>query len=142
MRNYINYIFSLILNKMGASGSRVYEDNDDLGEIENIIWIDLNVNSEENKEHIEELESYVYFNVKCFNNVEESIDYIKKIQFKETTIIVDGRLYIEFINKFKEDLKVICIIPKIVIFTKSKKEFLNNNKEYEEIINHPFFFFF
>ena len=141
MRNYINYIFSLILNKMGASGSRVYEDDDDLGEIENIIWIDLNVNSEENKEHIEELESYVYFNVKCFNNVEESIDFIKKIQFKETTIIVDGRLYIEFINKFKEDLKDICIIPKIVIFTKSKKEFLNNNKEYEEIINHPFFNF-
>ena len=126
MRNYINYIFSLILNKMGASGSRVYEDDDDLGEIENIIWIDLNVNSEENKEHIEELESYVYFNVKCFNNVEESIDFIKKIQFKETTIIVDGRLYIEFINKFKEDLKDIFIIPKIVIFTKSKKEFLNN----------------
>ena len=126
---------------MGASGSSVYEDGDDLDEIENIIWIDLNVDSEENKEHLEELESYVYFNVKCFNNVRESIDYIKEIQFEETTIIVDGRLYIEFINKFKEDLKNICIIPKIVIFTKSKKEFLNQNKEYEETINHPFFNF-
>ena len=127
---------------MGATGSSIYDDEDDDQEgIENIIWIDLNIDSEENKESIEELESYVYFNVKCFKNVKESIDYIKEIQFEETTIIVDGRLYIEFINKFKENLKDICIIPKIVIFTKSKKEFLNSNKEYEDVINHPFFNF-
>ena len=107
--------------------------------ISNIIWIDSNVDNEENRGYLKDLQSYNYFKIKCFKNIDEAINIIKKIEFEETYIILSGRLYIKFIEKFKENLKDVYIIPKIIIFTENKDKFIEYNKEYSNILNHPFY---
>ena len=114
---------------MGIGGSKKYEKM-------NIIWIDPNVNDKENKDYVKELRDLGFLKIKCFNEVEDSIDYIKQIKFKTTKIIVSGSFYIYFISKFKENLRVMNVIPEIIIFTRHKKEFIENNKS---IINHPYY---
>ena len=107
--------------------------------ISNIIWIDQNVDNEENNGYLKELKNYNYFKIKCFKNIDEAINEIKKIEFEETYIILSGKLYITFIEKFKENLKDMYIIPKIIIFTGNKEKFIEYNKEYSSILNHPFY---
>ena len=89
-----------------------------------IIWLDQKVNNEENKKFVKELEELGYKNIKLFQKVNEAIEYMKSIQFEETKIIVNERLFSEFINKFKINIKDICIAPKINIYTNKKEIFL------------------
>ena len=98
--------------------------------ISNVIWIDENIDNEESKGYRKELEKIWYLKVKCFKDTKEAIDYLKEIEFKETKIIVNGRLYIEFINIFIENLREINVIPKIIIFEKEKELFIQNNQQY------------
>ena len=107
--------------------------------ISNVMWIDKNVDNEENKGYRKYLESIWYLKLKCFKNINEAIEYLKEIQFVETKIIISGRLYIEFINIFIENFKEINVIPKIIIFTNNKKLFIKNNEKYLEFINHSFY---
>ena len=86
----------------------------------NVIWFDENYDNEENTGYINELKEYHNLKIKCFKDIEEGMKYIKTIEFVETNIIISGRLYGKFIDKFKEELKDIYIIPKIIIFTKNK----------------------
>ena len=109
--------------------------------ISNVIWIDENIDNEESKGYRKELEKIWYLKVKCFKDTKEAIDYLKEIEFKETKIIVNGGLYIEFINIFIENFKEINVIPKIIIFTNNKKLFIKNNEKYLEFINHSFYNF-
>ena len=117
---------------MGIGGSKKYEKM-------NIIWIDPNVNDKENKDYVKELRDLGFLKIKCFNEVEDSIDYIKQIKFKTTKIIVSGSFYIYFISKFKENLRVMNVIPEIIIFTRNKEKFIEYNKKDENIINHPYY---
>ena len=94
--------------------------------ISNIIWVDSNVDNEENSKYQKELESIWYIKLKCFKNIKDSINYIKQIKFVETKIIISGRLYIEFIDTFIKNINNINVIPKIIIFTKNKDNIINN----------------
>ena len=105
----------------------------------NIIWFDENYDNKENIKYLNELKEYHNLTITCFKEIEEGIKFIKKIKFVETNIIISGRLYRKFINKFKKKLKEIYIIPKIIIFTKDEKEFLKNNKEYNNNDIHSFY---
>ena len=107
--------------------------------ISNILWVDSDIEKEENNIYKEELESIWYLKLKYFYNVKEAINYTKKIQFIETKIIVSGQLYIEFIENFIQNLNEINVIPKIIIFETQKELFLENNIQYENLINHPFY---
>ena len=89
----------------------------------NVIWIDANISSEKNKLYLKELKKIKNLNVTAFDNIEEGIKSIKSIQFKETKVIVSGKLFSSFVNRLYENLSKINVIPKIIIFT-SKKTFL------------------
>ena len=107
----------------------------------NVIWIDSNINNEENNRCIKEIESVLHLKVNCFKNAKEAINYLKEIQFIETKIIISGKLYKEFLEIFIEKLKEINVIPKIVIFEKEKELFIKNNQQYKKFINHSFYNF-
>ena len=100
----------------------------------NVIWIDENYDNEENTVYLNELREYHNLKIK-----DEGMKYIKSIEFEETNIIITGKLYTNFIQKFKEELKDIYIIPKIIIFTKNINDFLKNNYEYKNYINNSFY---
>ena len=107
---------------------------------ENVIWIDENVDNDENTFYQKELNSLGY-NVQCFKSVDEGFELIKTIKFESTKIIISGRLYIKFIKKFIDNMNILYVIPKIIIFTRNKTGFIKSNKANEDIINHPFFNF-
>ena len=102
----------------------------------NVIWIDANINSIENKLYFEELKKINKLKVTAFDNVEKAISEIKFIQFKETKVIVSGRLFNDFVNQLYENLSEINVIPKIIIFTRHKDLFI---RKYKNILdNNPF----
>ena len=100
-----------------------------------IIWIDRNIYNEENLGYVKELEELGYKKLRLFETVTEAFDYMKSILFEETKIIVSGRLFSEFISAFKKNITNMCFVPKIIIFTREKEKFLENNKDYEKIEN-------
>ena len=99
----------------------------------NIVWIDiyvndvLELNTNENKDYLKILKSLSNFKVKCFNDVYESMIYLKSIRYEETFIIVSGRLYTELIQNLNKNYSDLYILPKIIIFTKKKNTFKNEN---------------
>ena len=101
----------------------------------NIIWIDPNIDNEQNTKYAEEINSMNSFKLKLFKEVEPAINYIKDIKFEETKVIVSGRPYSEFVNKFKENLTKIYVTPKIIVFTSTKNGFLFYNKGYNDADN-------
>ena len=62
------------------------------------------------------------------------------MKFSETNIIVSGRFYEDFISAFEENLSEIYIVPKIIIFTSSKKTFLKKNKNYDVKKKNSFYY--
>ena len=99
------------------------------------IWIDPEIFNEENMGYAKEIEEKYSIEFFLFKTIDEAIDFIKLIDFKETKIIISGKFYIEFIKVFKENITAICVAPKIIIFTSNEKKFLVYNKEYENINN-------
>ena len=73
--------------------------------------------------------------LRTYKNTDEAVTYLKEIRFDETIIIVSGRLYSELVEKFKENLLGLYIIPKIIVFTSTKTSFLEFNKDYENESN-------
>ena len=104
----------------------------------NVIWINRDLNSEENRKYFEELNNLISLNIRTFENLDMAIDYLKYIQFQETKIIINGELYPEFVKKFKENIIDMCIAPKIIIFTKNKERFNDNNKNYNKELFYNF----
>ena len=94
-----------------------------------VIWVDPNIDNPENSRYVKDLQNYKYINVKCFKQVKSAIYEIKKIQFEETIIILSGKLYFDFIEQFKENIKEINIIPKFIIFSSKLDKLPNDKKE-------------
>ena len=88
------------------------------------IWIDSNIDSIENKQYYKEFLSINNLEIECFKTVEDALSFIFSIHFEDTIIILNSKLYNDFIGKLKEKINIIYIIPKIIIFTSSKENFL------------------
>ena len=96
-----------------------------------IIWIDENIDNEENTIYLKELESIGLLNVRLFKQIDKAINHMKYIDFQETKVIISGKLYYDFVKKFKENIIDMCVAPKIIIFTNNKEKFIEYNREYQ-----------
>ena len=95
-----------------------------------VLWIDANIDNYENQEYVKELKLDSSIRLKLFKNIEQAIEQLKYIEFKETKIIISGIFYNEFIKKFKENILDMYIAPKIIIFTRDRENFIKLNKDY------------
>ena len=96
-----------------------------------VIWIDANIiDNKENISYVKELKSIGSIWLKLSKDVDKAIKYLKTIDFHETKVIVSGRLYPELVKSFKENIIVIYVAPKIIVFTRNKQKFLEYNKDY------------
>ena len=95
-----------------------------------VLWIDANIDNSENTEYAKELESIGSLRLKLFKNVENAIEQLKYLEFQETKVIISGSFYSDFIQSFKENILKMFVAPKIIVFTKSKENFLKENKDY------------
>jgi hypothetical protein len=104
-----------------------------------IVWIDLNVNSPENKIYrdMKQLKEFQNYQFLVFDNINEGINSLKKLRYNPTYIILSGRLFFEFIDTFKSNLNDFYIIPKILIFTGNKNCLKNYDKS--NYLNHKFY---
>ena len=110
--------------------------------IPKLIWIDAQVNNDENNEYKSEIkEKYNKFNIISLKDVDSGIKELKELSFQEVFVIVSGRLYKDFIKNFMNNLPKIKAIPKIIIFTGDRKKFLesNNDLEMKNILNNKYF---
>ena len=55
---------------------------------------------------------------------------MKKIKFQDTKITVSGRLYSELVESLQENILEMFAIPKIIVFTNNKNNFLKYNEDY------------
>ena len=97
----------------------------------NVIWIDQNIDSQNNILYGKELESMNSLKVKYFKIVEEAFDYLKTLKFEEVKVIVGGRLYSEFVQALKENIEDINVAPKIIVFTRNELKFLEYNPDFK-----------
>ena len=96
-----------------------------------VIWIDPEIRTEEITQYASELEENQILTVKLFKVINEAIDYLKSLRFKETKVIVNGGLYTEFIKILKENLVDLYIVPKIIVYTSDPEKFIETNKDYK-----------
>jgi hypothetical protein len=109
--------------------------------VTNVIWIDPNIKNEENSGYKTELEKIGNIRLKCFEKVEEAINQLKKIQFEETKIIISGKVFVDFVLLFQENILDMRVVPKIIIFTGNKEKFLEKNRGYKSIIDDLFYIY-
>ena len=98
-----------------------------------IIWIDRHLDSKENVLYIDELTNLDKIEPKTFKNIEDAINHIKTLKFKEIKIIVSGSMYSEFIKNFKNNIRNMYIAPKIIVFTINSSNFYEKNIDYNNI---------
>ena len=124
-----------------------------------IIWIDKNLGNQENQQYISDLKSsgtksmsnvktIVLSNglqmnreplskKKCdiqeYTDLDAAIEYIKTLRFMATIIIVSGSYLLDFIKKFKDNIRHIYIIPRIIVFTNPTRTFS------EEVLKEKFY---
>ena len=108
--------------------------------IDSIIWIDQNVNNEENKKYLTYLKNSKS-QIDTLTNIESGLNkiYEPKNNFKDIYLIVDDSIYIDFILKFKNNLMNIFVVPKIIISTNDKESFLKKNSNIKDIIDNKFY---
>ena len=126
-----------------------------------IIWIDEKIENPENKRYLAELEfkentqqinyyyNYTQLNLKMDEDIKLNCQYdiikstkvnlaiveLKKYKFRETIIIISGKLFFDFVSQFNNNLKDIFVIPKIIIFTSEIRNYPIN----ENFPNHKFY---
>ena len=118
----------------------------------NIFWIDQNIHNEENQNYLNLLRTQnakkildilsnkmnlhnmnlnlsedesirLPYDIKSFDNVQNAVEELKNIKFKETIIIVSGRLFFDLARQIQNNINYIYVIPKIVVFSSQKKNY-------------------
>ena len=94
------------------------------------IWIDPEIENEENTDHYNYLFTQKNIDCKRFDKCKEGFDYLiqKENDFKEIVIIISGKLFKEFYYLMKKNIKSIKFSPIIVVFTDSAHLFINQLK--------------
>ena len=116
--------------------------------IKNIIWIDENINSEENKKYVSELKKNCCF-FSGYINIEEGLNKLYSNEFILIVTIVSGKLWGKYLRLFKKNINKIINIPYTFIFTSNnykdillqKKPDENKCLSYDTLIevNDPFY---
>ena len=119
-----------------------------------IIWIDQNIYNHENQNYLLQLgysnvnmnslpseinyipqkDENLSYDIQVYNSVNESIEFMTSLRFKDTIIIISGGLFNDFIEKLHQQLKDIYIIPYIIVFTSRQKNFSILNEKYFKFV--------
>jgi len=93
-----------------------------------VIWVDPNINSEENVGYIGELLTLNNLKINALNNIESALELIKTKKFKDIVVITSGKFYNYFIEGFKQNIQDMYVIPLLSVFTteNSKKKYFPN----------------
>ena len=113
-------------NTNGMNEEEIIDIKDD----KKFIWIDPEIENEENKYHYTHIFEEKNINCKKFDNIDESFNYLKGENnfFKEIVIIISGKLFNNFYHKFLLNIKSFKFSPTIIIFTHKRNMCINQLK--------------
>ena len=103
--------------------------------IKQIIWLDDNINSEENQKYLKILKNN-FNSVLALKEEHELFNIMEKFKFNAFILITNGKNFPKYMNYLLNNS--IYDIPISIIFTKSE-EYLKNKLEYKEFIGHKFY---
>ena len=78
----------------------------------NILWIDQNVNTNENKIYRNLISDFKNYEIFTFETIVDGLAFIKQLRYTPTYLMLSGELFFDFIISFKEILNEL-LIPKI-----------------------------
>ena len=109
--------------------------------INKLIWIDAKVNNKENKIYQQMLIKKYKLNIFAFEDAKLGIKALEKIQFESIFVITSGTIYPEFFGYMKRTYEELRVVPFSIIFTSSKKNFIEKHKNDEigRMYNKSFF---
>ena len=79
------------------------------------------------------------FRIHSCKTVDDAIIKLQYLINEKTYIIVNPKLYFEFVNEFKRNINDIDVIPKIIVFMSKKDKIIKNSSRINEQMNHPFY---
>ena len=107
--------------------------------IKDLVWIDQNIDEEENKSFIKKIKNNFGIKVARYSDVESGIKYISNcISFKLVLIIVSGKYFPSYFKTLQKYINDLTSIPITIIFTFDKKKFKENCPN-KEIIDDEFY---
>ena len=107
------------------------EDHEIYQEV-NILWLDKYVNEGENIGYQNDLKNLEQIKLFPFTNINDCIIKLKEIEFEKTFIIISGSLSLDFFKKMKENINEIKVIPEIIIFTSKSRSLQIKINSYNE----------
>ena len=102
----------------------------------NAIWIDPNIDKQENSEKLKS--TLISLKIKLFKDIYKAVNHLKFVKTNNILVIINEKIYSDFIKAYKENLSDICISPKFYIFSNNEKINMNNNeqiKKYQQIFD-------
>ena len=102
--------------------------NDD--ETINLIWIDLNIDINENLSYQNQIDSIQNIVIFPFKNIKEAFEKMTSISFQKTIVIINETLIKNFFQMLQNSIRTLKIIPEILIFSQNNK--LIENNEYSK----------
>ena len=112
-----------------ANTNNIANDNTNESDInKTFIWIDQNVNNKENLGYINDFFIKENRIIIRLTDVKSGIKTLLTFGYEDATIIISGRLFVEFYYEIKKKLKYIKASLTIIVFLSKKKEFIDNLK--------------
>ena len=94
-----------------------------------ILWLTDMKNNIEYKSFVKFTDNFFFFFPKIFTSISIIINYIKKIKFINTYIIITDSepLFSDFIYGFLSNIKDFYVIPKFIMYTRQKDNESNSS---------------
>ena len=86
--------------------------NDD--ETINLIWIDLNIDINENLSYQNQIDSIQNIVIFPFKNIKEAFEKMTSISFQKTIVIINETLIKNFFQMLQNSIRTLKIIPEIL----------------------------
>ena len=108
--------------------------------IDTILWVDENINNEENQFYCSEIKREYNINVDKFTDINSLYEKMMNIKFKVIMVIISGKFCEDFINRLKDEIPVLYSILITIVFTKNKDLIIELlQKKYSEYLEEGFF---
>ena len=125
--NINSLVGSNMNNKTITTKNSINENN-----VITFIWIDYNIDNEENKKYKNILKTDVSL-IEC-KLIEQGLEEIKKIKFERVILMLSSKMFEDFIPLFEKEKNKISCSLNIIVFTKKEKKILieeicSKNKE-------------
>ena len=100
----------------------IIEDRDFTGV--NIIWMDPQINNNENSFYQKEMKHIYNSKLFVYDNLKDGFKIILSIEFQKTYIIVNSTLAENLFSFLEKNINKLKIIPEVIIFTLNRNNYI------------------